>query len=180
VTGRDRSLRGSWIPWIPLAVVLAIALGVGATGSTGPTTNADRVIEIAKTIRCPVCAGETVAESNVDMSRTIRIDIADRVQKGERDDDIRAFYATQYGEDAILIPTSSGVTGLVWVTPVVALVVSLGGLTLAFRRWSEHAPVATTDADRDIVRAAQAGRAADPTADTAVDPTAHPRRLDHG
>jgi cytochrome c-type biogenesis protein CcmH len=159
MTSRSRPFGASWIPWIPLAFVFVLALAVGSMGSTGAATNADRTVEIAKTIKCPICGGETVAESNVDISRNIRVDIADRVQRGESDDDIRAFYADKYGDDQILIPTASGVTGLVWMTPVVALVVSLAALALAFRRWGEHAPVAATDADRDLVQRAQDERA---------------------
>jgi cytochrome c-type biogenesis protein CcmH len=159
MTAPARPFGASWLPWIPLAFVFAIALGVGALGSTGPASNADRTVEIAKTIKCPICGGETVAESNVDISRNIRVDIAERVQRGESDEDIRAFYADKYGDDHILIPTASGVTGLVWMTPVIALVLALGGLAFAFRRWGEHAPASATTADRELVQRAQDERA---------------------
>ena len=167
MTAPSRPFGASWVPWIPLAFVFAIALGVGAMGSTGAASNADRTVEIAKTIKCPICGGETVAESNVDISRNIRVDIAERVQRGESDEDIRAFYADKYGDDHILIPTASGVTGLVWMTPVIALVLALGGLTFAFRRWGEHAPTAATAADRDLVQRAQDERAHRDDADEA-------------
>jgi len=157
-----RELRRSWLPWLPLVVVVVLALGVGTFGSTGPATNEERVLTIAKTLKCQQCRGESVAESNADTSRAIYVDIAQRVGRGETDDEIRAFYAQSYGEGILLTPTGSGVTGLVWILPVVALVLSLAGLAVAFRRWSAPDAAHATDADRDLVRAALDRRAAPP------------------
>jgi cytochrome c-type biogenesis protein CcmH len=146
-----RALRRSWWPWLPLLVVLVVTLVIGSFGSTGPATNADRTIAIAKTLRCPICNGETVAESNADVSQQIRVTIAEQVEQGRSDDDIRAFVAQKFGDQVLLTPTGSGLVGLVWITPVVVLVVALAGLVLAFRRWGERAPVRTTEADRELV-----------------------------
>lgn len=160
--GRD--LRRSWIPWIPLAFVLVIALAVGTIGSTGPKSNQDRVFAIAQTIKCPVCQGETVADSNADISRAIRVEIAKRVEQGETDDEIRQYVAQNYQEAVLLTPTSSGVTGLVWVLPVVALILALAGLVYAFRRWSGETVVHATEEDRALVRdALDAEHADEPT-----------------
>jgi len=154
-----RALRRSWWPWLPLLAVVVLTLAIGALGSSGPATNADRVAAIAKTVRCPVCSGETVGESNTDVSQQIRVDIAERVERGESDDDIRAYLAGHYGDYVLLTPTASGVTAFVWITPVVALVLALVVLAFVFRRWSERAPVAVTAADRDLVQRALDERA---------------------
>lgn len=152
----SRSLQRSWLPWLPLAAVILLALAVGTFGTTGPATNGERVLEIAKTLKCQQCRGESVAESNADTSRAIVIDIAQRVERGQTDDQIRQFYVDKYGDAILLTPTGSGLTGLVWILPVVALVLSLAGLTVAFRRWSEPETTHATDADRALVRAARA------------------------
>ena len=74
-----------------------------------------------------VPTGESVAESNPSISR------ADphrdrRAGPGRPDDDEIRDYS-EAGTDGILVtPTSSGVAGLVWIIPVVALVISLAGL----------------------------------------------------
>lgn len=154
-----RSLQRSWLPWLPLVVVVVLALGVGTFATTGPATNEERVLAIAKTLKCQQCRGESVAESNADTSRAIYVDIAQRVERGQTDDQIRLFYAQSFGEGILLTPTSSGLTGLVWVIPVVALVLSLAGLAFAFRRWSEPESTHATDDDRALVRAALDRRA---------------------
>lgn len=144
-------LRRSWIPWIPLFIVLGLALAAGTFGATHQVSNADRVVAITKTIKCPECVGESVAESNSDFSKEIRAEVAKKVDAGESDDEILDYYAEKYRDAILLTPRSSGITGLVWIIPVVALVCSLAGLAFAFRRWGDRSPVAVTDEDRTLV-----------------------------
>lgn len=151
---RDR--RRSWFPWILLGAVLVVALTVGALGSTGPATNEDRVQDISRTIKCPECRGETVAESNSGISQQIRIEIAKLVQSGATDDQIRADIGAHYNNAVLLTPTGSGVVGLVWIIPVVALVAALAALVASFRDWGRRAPRHATVADRELVAAAMA------------------------
>ena len=61
----------------------------------------------------------------------------------------------QFGEEVVLTPSSSGVTGLVWVIPVVAVALAAAGLGLAFRRWRRRPSVTVSDEDRRRVAAAR-------------------------
>ncbi len=45
---------------------------------------------------------------------------------------------------------------LVWILPVGALLLAVGGLALAFRRWRRQPALAATDEDRALVEAALA------------------------
>ena len=51
----------------------------------------------------------------------------------------------------LLTPTATGVTTLVWIIPVVALVLAIAGLAVAFRRWKRKGDVHATAADRELV-----------------------------
>lgn len=146
--------RRSWLPWLPLPVIILVVLVIGALGNTGPSTNEERVIAIAGTVKCPECSGESVAESNSSFSRAARIEIAEQVQAGRTDDEVRDYLESGY-PGILLTPTGSGVAGLVWIIPVVLFVFSFAGLVFAFRRWSSDRPIGTvSDADRDVVRRA--------------------------
>jgi cytochrome c-type biogenesis protein CcmH len=123
---------------------------VGSLGSRGPVTDDDRSLAIARTVQCPVCQGETVAESNAAAAQNIRIRIDESVRAGQTDEQIRAYLDAQF-PGSVLTPPSSGIAGLVWVVPVVALVLALAGLALAFRRWSSPTDHHASAADRALV-----------------------------
>jgi cytochrome c-type biogenesis protein CcmH len=111
-------------------------------------------VAIARTVKCPECSGESVAESNSSYSRAARIEIAEQVQAGRTDDEVRDYLESRF-PGILLTPTSTGVAGLIWIIPVVAFVFSLAGLAVAFTRWSNDRPTgAVSAADRDLVRRA--------------------------
>jgi cytochrome c-type biogenesis protein CcmH len=145
----DRGI-GGWWPWILMAVVVVATLGFGARAPSEPPTNADRVLELSQAIKCPQCAGQSVAESDVTVSREIRRDIARRVEEGQTDEQVLEYYAGVFGDDVLLNPPADGVAGIVWMLPVVALVAGLAGLVVVFRRWSTPARHATR-ADQELV-----------------------------
>ena len=141
------------VSWALLAIVTVAALLFGALDDPGPRTNADRVYDLARTINCPQCQGQSVAESDVAIAREIRADIAARVDAGEPDDAIRQVYIDRYGEWIVLTPSGEGLTSLVWVIPVVGVAAALVVLAYAFRRWRHAAAGAelASDADRELV-----------------------------
>jgi cytochrome c-type biogenesis protein CcmH len=148
------SWRSGWWPWIAMGLVVVAALVVGTLGSRGPSTSLEQVTDVAQTIRCPQCDGESVAQSDADISRQIRTDIAQRLQEGQTADQIRDYYGGKYGDSILVTPQSNGLVALVWVIPVAALVIALAGLTMAFRRWGERSTVSASDADRALVEEA--------------------------
>ncbi|HEX9260752.1 MAG TPA: cytochrome c-type biogenesis protein [Acidimicrobiales bacterium] len=158
-------LKG-WAGWLAMALVLAGALLVAVSRDSGPRTQGERVDAIAKTIKCPTCRSESVYESQATASENIRTEIARQVAAGRTDDEVRSFLATRYGEDILLVPKGSGVTGLVWVLPVAALLVAIAGLAVVFARWRREAAASAgqvTDDDRALVAAAL--KASEPAGD---------------
>jgi cytochrome c-type biogenesis protein CcmH len=134
-----------------MGVVLAVALVVGLQADDSTRTNDDRAHAIADGLKCPTCRSQSVADSDAPVSKEIRADIARRIEAGETDEEIRAYLIGRFGEDIVLTPRSSGVTGLVWIIPVVALVLATAGLVFAFRRWRDREPMSATEDDRELV-----------------------------
>jgi cytochrome c-type biogenesis protein CcmH len=127
--------RGRTLSYVAMAVVALTVLLVGALDQAGARTEDERVQAISRTIQCPACSGQSVAGSNASSAQAIRAEIADRVAEGQTDDEIRAYFASRYGEQILLTPPSSGAGAVVWIAPVVALAVASLGLALAFKRW---------------------------------------------
>jgi cytochrome c-type biogenesis protein CcmH len=145
-----------WPAWLGLGVILLVALVVGVAQSGGASTPAERIDAIAKTVKCPVCPGESVYESRNSVALNIKNEIAREVRAGRSDDEIRAGLADKYGDSILLVPRTTGIDSVVWVLPVVVLVVGAVGLGLAFRRWRVETATAgePTEADRALVEAA--------------------------
>lgn len=149
------SSQRTWLAWGAMAVVLVVALAVGVTGDPAPRTNQDRVYAIADTLKCPQCAGQSVADSDVAIAREIRTEIARAVDEGRSDDEIREQIASSYGEEFLLTPRASGVSALVWILPVVVAVAAGGGLAFAVVRSRGARAVEVSDDDRALVEAAR-------------------------
>jgi len=160
--GRDnRELRTPkrWgvLPGLALVAVIVTALVIGgAGGDNGPRSAAGRAQAIAEDLRCPVCQGLSVADSHAPTAKAIYEDIRRQVDAGDSDAAIKARFVNSYGEWVLLRPETSGAGAVVWILPWVALLLGVGGLAFAFRRWRRQPALAATDEDRALVEAALA------------------------
>jgi cytochrome c-type biogenesis protein CcmH len=155
-TNRSRSSGAArFAGWVAMAVLLVGALFVGITDTGGRRSPEARERDVAASVACPTCDGQSVADSDASAARGLRTYIADRIAEGAGDDDIRAELADRYGDEILLTPGRTGLAGLVWILPVVALVVAFAGLALTFRRWQARSTTRASDADRLLVRQAQ-------------------------
>jgi cytochrome c-type biogenesis protein CcmH len=155
--GRRSRGTGRLVAWVAMAVLLLGALVIGVTDTGGRRSPEARERDIAATVACPTCDGQSVADSDASAARGVRTYIADRIAEGAGDDDIRAELADRYGDAILLTPGRSGLAGLVWALPVVALVLAFAALAVAFRRWQGRGAARASEADRLLVRQAQAG-----------------------
>ena len=108
------------LSWVAAALVAVAAFVYGAVDEGPPSTNADRVRALAEDFACPVCAGQSVAESDVPVAREIRRQIAVWVDEGRSDAYIRDQLVAAYDVDIDYNPSGSGITSLVWMLPVLA------------------------------------------------------------
>ena len=148
-----KRLKGRLV-WSFMAVLAAALLAFGATRSSGPSTQEERIDSIAKRLACPTCNGESVYVSRAAAAESIRNEIARQVAAGQRADDAIVAYIESRFPGSLLLPPAEGVDSLVWVLPVVALVCGFGGLVVVFRRWKIEGEVRAIDEDAAIVAAA--------------------------
>ena len=89
---------------------------------------------LMETLRCLVCQGQSIADSDADMAGDMRALVRRRIAAGERPDDIRQWLVDRYGKWVSYAPPVAPVTWPLWAAPI--LLVALG-LLLArgrFRR----------------------------------------------
>lgn len=128
-------MRSRWRiwSWALIAVVVAVALYVGTMGG-GSETPAERASSLLSSLRCPACADLSVTQSNDPSAIAIRQYVHRAVARGESDGAIESYLVSRYGSGVLLRPPARGVTSLVWILPLIAVVAAAAGLALVFRR----------------------------------------------
>lgn len=93
---------------------------------------------LMETIRCLVCQGQSIADSDAEMAGDMRSLIRERIQKGERPEAIRTWLIQRYGDWVTYEPPLSVTTIFLWGLPVLLLMMG-GGLAMGrIRRTSKR------------------------------------------
>jgi cytochrome c-type biogenesis protein CcmH len=138
------------MPWVAVALVVVVALVIGTVGQNPPTDD-QRAQNLAESIRCPSCKSQSAASSDTPSSLAVRALIAERIEAGDTDEEIRDFVASRYGREVLLDPSSSGFGALVWALPVVLVVVAVAGLVVRFRGYRAGGTRHASAADEALV-----------------------------
>ena len=67
-----------------------------------------RARELGQVLRCPVCQGENIDESNAEVSRDLRILVRERLMEGDTDSEVLDYVTDRYGEYVLFEPDRSG------------------------------------------------------------------------
>jgi len=120
-----------------LVLMLAFALPAVAKEASPLASNPEieaRVMAIALELRCLVCQNQTLADSHADLAVDLRRQIREMLERGQSDDQVRAYMTERYGDFVLYKPPFKPTTALLWAGPGVLLVAALGTLFLILRR----------------------------------------------
>ena len=81
-----------------------------------------RTNEVAGLLRCPVCQGLSVADSPATMAQDMKHQVRELLGRGYTQEQILAYFERSYGQFVLLKPKFQGVSALVWLLPMAALV----------------------------------------------------------
>lgn len=143
-----------------VSVVLLLALGLFAACSDADIPPLERrAQELNQTIMCPVCPGESIDQSQNPLAVQMRGIVAEKLQEGWTDGQIKDFFVERYGPSVLLEPPASGVSIAAWVLPPVAFVLALAALAFAVRAMSRSRrlrhgaqPTPTQVSEEDMAR----------------------------
>ena len=93
-----------------------------------------RAKALMETLRCLVCQGQSIADSDAEMAGDMRALVRERIAKGEKPDQIRKWLVQRYGDYVTYDPPLSWVTVPLWLTPIVLIVLGLFLARRLFRR----------------------------------------------
>ena len=117
------------------------ALAVDASQLPDPALQA-RYLTLTHEIRCVVCQGETIADSNADLAADFRRQVREMLVAGKSDKDIRDYMVARYGEYILYKPPFSARTAWLWLAPGFLLII---GAFVAVRVVRQRSAMVITD-----------------------------------
>jgi cytochrome c-type biogenesis protein CcmH len=123
---------------IVAAALVATAVAIVIGWRQSPPSIADRTMQIASVLRCPVCHAQSVADSQAPAAVQMRTEIERQLTLGRSADEIESSFVDQYGSGVLMSPPVHGAGSLVWVAPLIALALGVAiAMRFARRRSSE-------------------------------------------
>tara|TARA_Y200000002_G_scaffold345200_1_gene318931 strand:+ start:958 stop:1323 length:366 start_codon:yes stop_codon:yes gene_type:complete len=89
------------------------------------TFAAEKVIDpnlIHKNLRCLVCQGQSISDSNSDFALTIKSVVKDLIEEGKTEQEIYSFMSDKYGEWIVFKPQFNIQNSLLWILPYIVLI----------------------------------------------------------
>jgi cytochrome c-type biogenesis protein CcmH len=114
-----------------LAPAPAFAQGAQPEESTYVPPLADPVLEaraksLQKELRCLVCQGQSIDESNAPLAADLRRLIRQQIQSGQSDDEIKNFLVERYSAFVLMKPPVRQDTLFLWFGPALLVLVGAG------------------------------------------------------
>jgi cytochrome c-type biogenesis protein CcmH len=127
-----------------LLLLALIAAPVAADPSTPPAALANTQLrdpaqeakarDLMATLRCLVCQGQSIADSDASMAGDMRSLVRSRIAAGETPESIRAWLIERYGDYVSYDPPLGAATWPLWLAPIALLVVGAVIARSSFRR----------------------------------------------
>ncbi|MCK8464837.1 cytochrome c-type biogenesis protein CcmH [Aliiroseovarius sp. S1339] len=134
---------------IIISGLLAATLAVSPVFAVNPDEVLDdpaleqRARNISADLRCVVCRGENIDESNAPIAHDLRLLVRERLVEGDSNDEVVDFIVERYGEYVLMKPNTSGANVILWAAGPALFIVALLAAGLYLRRRSQAKDTAT-------------------------------------
>ena len=116
--------------------------------SSPPTETLDqRVIDVASQLKCPVCQGESVADSPALISQQMRAVIRQQLSQGRSEQQVISYFVDRYGSGILWSPPRQGFTLIAWIAPPAFLLLGAIIMLLVLRGWQKTAKSPSDDGE---------------------------------
>jgi len=121
-----------------LAILLSLVSAM-AFADTGPDKLADpaleaRAVALQKQLRCLVCQGQSLDESNAPLAADLRRLIRARIAAGDSDEQVEHYLVARYGDFILMKPPLEPLTYLLWFGPLGVLLIGGAAVALVIAR----------------------------------------------
>ena len=116
---------------LPIIKILIIFIFISINFKSvaiSPTFSEEQTINITKNLRCLICQGQTIHESNSDFAESMKKYIKDELENGKTNDEVFSSLIEKYGQWIVYDPGISKNTLLLWALPL--LLFLIGGVII--------------------------------------------------
>ena len=114
------------------------ALALFFAPAPGADTLEDRVADISAKLMCPVCEGQSVAESNSQLARDMRALVRKQLEEGKTGEEIVGYFVSSYGETILAAPRPRGFGAVLWALPVLSVLIGAGIILRTVRSYGRR------------------------------------------
>ena len=87
-----------------------------------------KVDEITKNLRCLICQGQSIYDSNSDFALSVKTLVSEKLESGDTEKDIYNFLKSKYGDWIVYEPEFNKYTLALWILPLILFI--FGGLLI--------------------------------------------------
>ena len=111
-----------------LTFLSVFVIGIGPSiAMDGLTPEQEALYQsIVHEVRCLVCQNQSIAESNAELAKDLRIEIANQIKDGKTEQDIKNFLLSRYGDFVLYEPSFNKKTVFLWLSPLLLLFLIFG------------------------------------------------------
>ena len=99
-------------------------------------------------IRCPVCQGQSIGDSNSSLAKDLREQVRQMILSNKSDKDIYQFMVNRYGDFVVFKPPINWKTYLLWFAPLVFLIFCFIYLIRSTRAKDERVADSSVDIEK--------------------------------
>tara|TARA_B100000780_G_scaffold242341_1_gene185134 strand:- start:54 stop:422 length:369 start_codon:yes stop_codon:yes gene_type:complete len=111
-----------------LKIFIILFLSIGSSHLKSDEKNDEFKSKILKNIRCLICQGQSVYDSESDFAFSIKLIVDRKINEGLKEDQIYEFLRDKYGEWVIYEPQLNEKTYILWLLPL--LLFLFGGVII--------------------------------------------------
>ena len=111
-----------------LFILILIGLFFSINSSYSKEVHLDELKKISKNIRCLICQGQSIDDSNSDFAINIKYVILKKLNEGSSEDEIYDFLKSKYGDWIVYKPEFKLYNLLLWLIPY--FIFFIGGILI--------------------------------------------------
>jgi cytochrome c-type biogenesis protein CcmH len=90
--------------------------------------------EIFREIRCLVCEGQSISDSNALVAKDLREIIRELVKQGKTKEEVEGYLSKRYGEYILFKPNFNKKNLIIWLAPIFSFIIGTISIVIIFRK----------------------------------------------